>query len=153
MRTSFITASLVTIAALIFAGNLSRACAASDTDAQGLASHALTRISYYQCTGVFEKYGPRTFCAEMREQTPNSNGFFSFIEDKLLVHACTYEAKGNPPNTQFGVSTNFFCHGLNTGTAQVGQVMGKTITGQAYWLNVVGGVRSAFTCERVATCP
>lgn len=154
MRTSFTTISLATFAALILVGNLSLVSAGSGTDEPDrLSPHKLTRISYYTCARTFEQYAPRTFCAEMQEHPPYDAGFFSLIEDQVLVHACTYEARGNPPHTKFSVPPHFLCHGANNGAAYVGQVVGNTITGQAYWLNVVGGVRSVFTCERVASCP
>ena len=154
MRTSFITRSLATFAAVIFVGNLPLVSTANDTDEPNrLSPQKLTRISYYTCTRTFEKYAPQTFCSEMREYPPYGDGFFSLIEDQILVHSCTYEARGNPPTTKFSIPPNFLCHGANNGAAYVGQVEGNTITGQAYWLNVVGGVRSVFTCERVTTCP
>jgi hypothetical protein len=152
------------VAALILAGNLSRTYAASGTDGSrayvasgtdgpsGRVLRNLTRIRRYQCTATFEQYPSQTFCAETREHLPNY-GFFTFTEDNIYVSSCSYGAEGDPPNTVFGVSTDFFCHGQNTGMAQVGRVAGDTIEGQAYWLNVVGGVRSVFTCQAVATCP
>lgn len=154
MWTSFITARLATVTTLIFAGTLTLASAASGADnLSGLASRALIRLSRYYCTATFEQYAPQTYCAEMREYPPFDDGFFTLTMDQTSVHGCSYEAEGTPPNAEFGVSTDFFCHGLNTGMAQVGRIVGNTIKGQTYGLNVVGGVRSVFTCERVATCP
>lgn len=154
MWTTFIIARLAIVTTLIFAVTLPLASAAGSMDnPSGPSSRALTRLSRYYCTATFEHYAPQTYCAEMREYPPFDDGFFTFTVDQTSFHSCSYEAEGNPPNTEFGVSTDFFCHGLNTGMAQVGRIVGNTIKGQTYGLNVVGGVRSAFTCERVATCP
>jgi hypothetical protein len=154
MRTARITTSVSALATLILAATLSLASAAGGTDGASESSLlGLTRISSYKCTRTFETYAPRTFCTEMWEDPLSDDGFFFLVEDNILTHSCTYEAIGDPPNTQFGVGANFFCHGTNTATAHVGRIGDTTITGQSYWLNVVGGVRSVFTCEQVVTCP
>jgi hypothetical protein len=154
MRTSLIVSSLAALAVLILAGNLSRTNAASYTDGpNAFSSEKLVRVTSYQCTATFEKYAPRTYCAEMRVATPDDDGLFTFTDYQASVQFCTDEARGNPPNVQFGVSRDFFCNEPNTGIASIGRVMGNKIKGQLYGQNVVGGVRAVFTCEQVATCP
>jgi hypothetical protein len=154
MRTALITTRLAALATLILAATLSLASAAGGAGGSRDSSLlGLTRISSYKCARTFETYAPRTFCTEVWEDPLSDDGFLFLVEDNILAHSCTYEAIGDPPNTQFGVGTNFFCHGTNTATAHAGRFVDNTITGQSYWQNVVGGVRSVFTCQRVVTCP
>ncbi len=154
MRTSFMTTSISMVTAFILAGILSPAFAAGGKDGSpSLSGRSLTQITRYRCTETYQSYPAQTYCATRYVNDPTHLGLFGFVANNSS-HVCSYEAIGTPPNVTFGASTsNFMCAGMTTGVGVVGQVGGTKITGQRYWQNVVGGVRSVFTCEMVATCP
>jgi hypothetical protein len=142
MRTSFLIASLAAFTALLLAGTLSPSCAAScDTQL----------ILNYKCTAAFDNGGKVDYCIIAGDGNLG-DGYFTLWADLTYLAVCTCEAKGNPPNVQFGASSkDFFCSEDLTSTVSIGKFVGGAIKGQTY--NTSVGVRSVFTCEPVASCP
>lgn len=142
MRTTLRTASLATLIATLLVGSLSSAHATScEVPLKGR----------YKCSGTYSDGGTSEYCIRTDVITPG-DGQFALYEENAATYLCTCDGKGRAPNVKFGGSSrDFFC-----GSGSVilsGKVSGSRLSGYGYNTSLGSGLRSAFTCQPVATCP
>jgi hypothetical protein len=135
-------ATLAALAALVVTGSLSVSYAATcETQLKGT----------YKCSATFDVGGSAEYCLRPYVETPG-DGQFWLVEAETNSFYCSCDAKGRFPDVQFGASSrDFFC-GSFSDIAFAGRASGGRITGQGYTLDG-GALRSAVSCQAVATCP
>lgn len=107
----------------------------------------------YKCSGTFSDGQSGEYCIRTDVIVPG-DGQFVLIEEEARRYFCTCQAKGKAPDVQFGAaSRDFFCGADGAETSLAARVAGPRITGHGYNFDLSSGIRSAFTCQAVETCP
>jgi hypothetical protein len=103
--------------------------------------------THYQCTATYGDGGSSEYC--LRAEASIGGGLFALAEPSGDFFSCTCAPRGKAPNVEFGGAARDFACGRDE-VVLAGKLTGSKLTGHGFAPN---GLRSAFTCRAVETCP